>query len=344
MANCTDLRSPMITTEEITARYELLQSWLKDIIPNEVYEITLLAGDASFRRYYRLHFQDRTLIAMDAPPVLEDSRAFIVLTDIFTQLGLSVPKLIATNVDNGFLLLSDLGDNLYFQALNTENFQQLYNNAIEKLLILQQCSRQSSWDFPIFDQTLFHTELSRFNEWYLIKYLHLKLTVTEEKILAKLFENLIQSVLNQPQVCVHRDYHSRNLFALPDNQVGIIDFQDALWGPVTYDLVSLLRDCYIFWPQKDILRLANSFYSQATINGYSQEQFLRDFDWMGIQRHLKASYIFARKWCRDANSNYLNDIPRTLNYVYEACKNYPELTDFKLFMEEKILHRFEEFN
>lgn len=330
----------MITTEEIAARYVLLQNWLKEKLPHQTYEISLVAGDASFRRYYRLNFREHSLIAMDAPPALEDSHAFIALTDIFSNLGLAVPKLIATDVDNGFLLLSDLGDNLYFQALTSENFQQLYINAIEQLLILQQCPRQQNWDFPIFDQALFHTELSRFNEWYLIKYLQINLTTTEEKLLSKLFEKLIQSAVNQPQVCVHRDYHSRNLFALADNQVGIIDFQDALWGPITYDLVSLLRDCYIAWPQEDILQLANNFYDQAQTQqkiNYNQEQFLRDFDWMGIQRHLKASYIFARKWCRDANNNYLNDIPRTLNYAYEISKNYPEFSDFLMFMEDRIL-------
>lgn len=331
----------MITTEEITQRYLLLQTWLTEVLPQQDYDISLLAGDASFRRYYRLHFQDHTLIAMDAPPALEDSHPFVALTKIFSQLGLSVPKIVASDLTSGFLLLSDFGDDLYFKVLSPENFQQLYSNAIEQLLTLQHYSRQTDWDFPVFDQALFHTELSRFSEWYLLKYRQIKLTRNEEKLLSILFHNLIQAAIAQPQVCVHRDYHSRNLFALPQNQVGIIDFQDALWGPITYDLVSLLRDCYIAWPKEDILALANNFYYQAQTAtarpNYAQEQFMRDLDWMGIQRHLKASYIFARKWCRDDNDGYLNDLPRTLNYVYDVCKNYPQLADFQLFMEEKIL-------
>lgn len=333
----------MISEEEIKHRYLALQTWLKTVLPEKNYEITLLAGDASFRRYYRIHFETYTLIAMDAPPALEDSHSFYALAHIFGTLGLLVPTILAADVTAGFLLLHDLGDNLYFTILTRENFRPLYNKAIEQLLILQQCPRDCGWNFPVFDAALFETELSRFKEWYLEKHLQIKLTSSDEKVLTSVFQKLIQSALAQPQVCVHRDYHSRNLFLLDGNKVGIIDFQDALWGPISYDLVSLIRDCYIAWPKEDVLQLAHNFYEQTQeakhITGYTIDQFSHDFDWMGMQRHLKAIYIFARKWRRDANSGYLNDIPRTLSYVYDVCKNYAEFSDFQLFLEDKVLSK-----
>lgn len=330
----------MLSIIELQQRQQELEQWLKVALPSRNYSISFLAGDASFRRYFRIHLDNYNLVAMDAPPALEDSHSFVAVSQIFGQLGLSVPKIIDSDLTSGFLLISDLGDDLYFKVMNETNFISLYSNAIEKLNLLQECPISQDWIFPAFDGRLFMTELTLFKEWYLEKHLQLKLTSSEVGVLNKIFTVLIESALAQPQVCVHRDYHSRNLFALPDNEVGIIDFQDALWGPVTYDLVSLLRDCYLAWPEAEILQLAEQFYFQARskhLENVALEQFMEYFDWMGMQRHLKAIYIFARKWHRDGNDNYLNDIPRTLNYIYAVCKKYSQFSDFRGFLEDKVL-------
>lgn len=323
----------MLSLELIQQRSLQLKTWLHYTLPAQSFQMTLLAGDASFRRYYRIFLPEHTLIAVDAPPHLEDNPGFIGIANVFTALGLQVPRIIASELSAGFMLLNDLGDDLYFNVLTTDNSQRLYENAIDKLLIIQKSPQNSGWNFPPFDQALFHQELERFKEWYLLKHLQLTLTTIEERILDKAFDLLINNALNQPQVCVHRDYHSRNLFALADNDVGIIDFQDALWGPITYDLVSLIRDCYIDWPKHQVLQLAMNFYeANGLLPKHSPEQFLLWFDWMGIQRHLKASYIFARKWHRDHNDGYLKDIPRTLNYVLDVSEQYPQLKDFRNFL------------
>lgn len=324
-----------------TQRNTALQQWLHTQLPNHTFHMTPLAGDASFRRYFRLHHGDTTLIAVDAPPEHENSVAFIGVASTFARLGLHVPQIIAADIDSGFLLLSDLGDGVYFNVLNTNNATRLYESALNALCLIQSCPQQNDWHFPPFDQRLLLHELHNFRDWYLLRHKQLSLTQQEENLLTRTFTQLIESALAQPQVCVHRDYHSRNLLELPDGQIGILDFQDAVWGPITYDLVSLLRDCYIAWPQQQVLNLVRNYYDQIRQNKalpvMSFEQFMTWFDWMGIQRHLKASYIFARKWHRDHNANYLSDIPRTLRYVVDVTQNYPELAEFRAFLLERAL-------
>lgn len=322
-------------------RLAALQNWLKNQLTQANFTLTLLAGDASFRRYFRVHLPEKTLIAMDAPPEKEDSHPFIEIAKIFHKKNLKVPEIIAVDLTQGFLLLTDLGDDLYFRVLNKHNAEQLYGNAIRELLTIQKCQQNQGWHFPAFDDMM-KEELLRFREWYLLKHLNLALSDKEENILTAAFETLVNSALAQPQVCVHRDYHSRNLLALTNNSVGILDFQDAVWGPITYDLVSLIRDCYIAWPDTQVITWAKNYFQQASQVGIMPQQqnfllFMRWFDWMGMQRHLKAIYIFARKFRRDNNPNYLPEIPRTLHYILTVGGQYPEFKNLIKFLQTRVL-------
>ena len=325
-------------------RQQALQQWVTQQLGRDDVALTPLANDASFRRYFRLRWDKQSLIAMDSPPDKEDCGPFVQLSNIFTQQGLHVPKIIAAELTQGFLLLTDLGDRLYFNELNKNNADQLYGIAIDSLLLLQQYRSRDHFNFPVFDNLMVE-ELARFREWYLLRHLQLDLTTHEETLLADSFNRLVTSAIQQPQLCVHRDYHSRNLMVLPQQQVGILDFQDAVWGPITYDLVSLLRDCYISWPQEKVQQWVKIYFEKAQNQGLlltnTLSEFQRWFDWMGMQRHLKAIYIFARKFHRDDNSNYLNDIPRTLNYIFQVGEQYKEFQPLLKFLKEKTLEKQE---
>lgn len=317
-------------------RLQQLQQFVQQSSNGDDFTIQPLAGDASFRRYFRVFLPNQTLVAMDAPPDKEDSHPFVATAKTFAAQGLQVPEIIQADLSAGFLLISDLGDDLYFKILNNTNADELYKNAINKLITIQACAQKSPYDFPTFAPLLIE-ELKRFKEWYLETHLKLSLTTTEQHLLADTFQLLADNAAAQPQLCVHRDYHSRNLMRLPNKGVGILDFQDAVWGPATYDLVSLIRDCYIAWPNEQVEQWALYYYQQAleqgTFDKKNPTQFLQCFDWMGIQRHLKASFIFARKWHRDQNPNYLAEIPRTLNYVLTVSEKYPEFKKFREFMQ-----------
>lgn len=316
-----------------------LQEWLRGHLPVTTWELSPLAGDASFRRYFRVRTDNTSWVAMDAPPDKEDSHNFVGIAKVFANLGVTVPQIITANLEQGFLLITDFGNQLYWQALNTQTADPLYRAAIQSLITIQSCPQDKYWHFPTFAEIMVE-ELKRFREWFLLKHLGLTLNSTEEKILEDTFAQLVASALEQPQICVHRDYHSRNLMVLPDKKVGILDFQDAVWGPITYDLVSLIRDCYIAWPKPQVETWALHYYQLANSKGLLQhnnpQQFIRWFDWMGVQRHLKAIYIFARKLHRDNNPNYLKEIPRTLQYVLDITSCYPEFTAFKKLLASRV--------
>ncbi len=318
-------------------RYLLLQAWLKHVLPTD-FAITPLAGDASFRRYFRISQGQQTFVAMDAPPTHEDVAPFITIAHALRAHGVVTPRLIDADLTQGFLLLSDLGDMLYLKALNPDTAESLYNRAFQTLHSLQTCALSP---LPLFDEGMILRELSLFVEWYLQKHLGLSLKTQDQKILVTAFSHLIQSAQAQPQCFVHRDYHSRNLLVLPEGGVGVLDFQDAVHGPVTYDLVSLIRDCYITWPEADVTRWMQAFQDQATekktLPKVSSALFMRWADWMGMQRHLKAIGIFSRLNHRDHKHPYLQDIPRTLNYVYHISEKYPEFSDFKHWLEDHVL-------
>lgn len=318
-----------------------LNQWLQSQLGRSASElkVTPLAGDASFRRYFRVCLDHETFVAMDAPPNKEDCRPFVAVAKVFSQQGLHVPQIFHADLTQGFMLIADLGDQLYFNILNASNANRLYRNAIKALLTIQSCPQNQGWHFPAFDALMLE-ELSLFRKWYLLEHLKLALTSAEETMLAQAFEKLVASGLEQPQVCTHRDYHSRNLMALANDNTGILDFQDAVWGPVTYDLVSLIRDCYIAWPRAQVEQWALDYYNQATAAKLLTAEaatFMRWLDWMGIQRHLKAIFIFARKFRRDQNANYLGDIPRTLQYVLDAAERYVEFAPLRNFLQERVL-------
>jgi aminoglycoside/choline kinase family phosphotransferase len=322
-------------------RLKELKAWLYQTL-NTVPALIPIVGDASFRRYFRFQHEGQSFIAMDAPPSLEDSHSFVSVARSLAPLGVRVPYIQAQNLAQGYLLLEDLGDRLYLRELNENNADTLYTRATTSLLRIHQCDQVVEYTLPFFDSTYIMRELLLFQEWFLDQYLHVPIPTT---MLRKLFEMLVTSAQEQPQVFMHRDYHSRNLLVVEDD-VGVLDFQDAMWGPVTYDAVSLLRDCYIAWPQNKVEGWAINFYHYSQEigliqRGHSEQQFMRWFDLMGLQRHLKAIFIFARKYLRDGVQDYLADIPRTLNYVINVSENYPELHHFRHYLLEHVMPRME---
>jgi len=322
-------------------RLEQLQRWLSDELGLPEYTIAPASADASFRRYFRIRFDGESRIVMDAPPDKEDSRPFVSIGRQLRGIGLNVPEILAEDLQQGFLLLSDLGDRQYLDVLDAQNAGRLYGDAMGALATLQ-ASGPGAQQLPPYDRELLWCEMELFREWYLGKHLGLVLNAGEQTVLDETFELLVVSALEQPAVSVHRDYHSRNLMVSEHNP-GILDFQDAVYGPLTYDLVSLLRDCYIAWPREQVEGWVSDYHDMAFEQGIlgerQLERFLRWFDLMGVQRHLKATGIFARLNHRDGKPGYLNDIPRTLGYVVEVCGRYPQLRPLRALLEEHVLPR-----
>jgi aminoglycoside/choline kinase family phosphotransferase len=254
--------------------------------------------------------------------------------------SINVPKIHHRNIDQGFLMLEDFGPVCYLDKLNPQSADVLYQKAMHTLLLLQQNTNIQSCFLPEYNYDLLNTELELFRNWFVRQLLDTSLNTEINKMLDNTWQKLINSALAQPRVCVHRDYHSRNLMYTNGDQPGVIDFQDAVVGPITYDLVSLLRDCYISWPDQQVHNWVDDYY-QLLINNQQispdREQFHRWFDLMGIQRHLKAIGIFARLKIRDNKPGYVKDIPRTMNYVTAICARYPELGEFNEFLKQHIL-------
>ncbi len=319
-------------------RLELLKQWLSNTLSQSELLLEPASSDASFRQYFRVTSRNKSYIVMDAPPSQEDVGPFVKITHLFQQAGINVPKLYAEDVENGFLLLGDLGRQEYLSALNSESVEGLYGDAISALLTLQtRCFNDDN--LPIYDRAMLQKEMMLFSEWYLGRHLGLELTRGEQTVLQQSFSLLETNALAQPQVCVHRDYHSRNLMVCTENNPGVLDYQDAVVGPISYDLVSLLKDCYIGWPEAQRYHWVNQYYQQASSAGVlecDESQFIEWFDLMGMQRHLKAVGIFARLNYRDGKSSYLNDIPRTLNYLLEMAKKYPQFSDMVKFFKPQV--------
>lgn len=285
------------------------------------------SADASFRRYFRVDTADgASLIAMDAPPPQEDVRPFVQVAELFGATGVTVPQILAQDVERGFLLLSDLGSTTYLQQLSPDTAHKLYLDAIDALVLLQVQSRPGA--LPEYSRELLQRELMLFPDWYLGKHLNAKLDDKQTADLNKVFEILLANNLAQPQVYVHRDYHSRNLMVLDKGNPGILDFQDAVYGPITYDLVSLLRDAYIQWDEEMVLDWAIRYWERARRAGlpvsHDIDAFYRDFEFMGLQRHLKVLGIFARLYHRDGKDGYLNDIPLVMEYTRKTAYRYKE--------------------
>lgn len=303
-----------------------LEVWLKQVLPGQSFTLTIASADASFRRYFRVHLADKTLIAMDAPPPQEDCRPFVRIARLLLDAGMNVPKIIAEDVEQGFLLLSDLGDTTYLSQLNQDNASKLYGDAADALIKLQLASKPDV--LPPYDEALLTRELNLFPDWHISKHLGIALEAKQDTALRAVFETLNKNILGQGQVYVHRDYHSRNLMICEDNP-GVLDFQDAVYGAVTYDLVSLLKDAYISWDEEQIIDWTVRYWEKARKAGLPVPpdfgDFYRDFEWMGAQRHIKVLGIFARLYHRDGKDGYLKDMPLVMEYLRKVCERYVEL-------------------
>ncbi|EDY86166.1 aminoglycoside phosphotransferase [gamma proteobacterium HTCC5015] len=325
-------------------RFSLLNEWLTQ---HQASHPISVAGDASFRRYFRVTQStdegSRSLIAMDAPPDKEDSSPFVERARALLAEGIRAPELVAVDLEQGFMLLEDFGDRQLLSKLDTTTVEAYYGRAMDDLLKLQ--THMDTRELGDYDSDLLQREMSLFDEWLLEKHLEVRLEDNERRILNISYRMLEANALEQPQVFVHRDYHSRNLMVLSEQppELGMIDFQDAVAGPITYDLVSLLRDCYIEWPRQRVEEWVADYHLRAVEAGLTHtdgETFLRWFDWMGVQRHLKAAGIFARLKHRDGKVGYLGDIPRTLGYILDVCQRYDTLKPFAaLLLKRQIAER-----
>ena len=318
-------------------RFLALQHWLTGLTDQSADITTLRAAssDASFRRYFRVDCAaGTTAIVMDAPPPHEDVRPFVQVAQLFAGCGVSVPQVLAQDVTNGFLLLSDLGSTTYLHQLNPDSANTLYLDAINALVQIQQHSRPHV--LPDYDRTLLERELQLFPDWYIARHLGVALSQAQRAALDGVFAALLANNLAQPQVYVHRDYHARNLMVLPSasdgapGNPGILDFQDAVYGPITYDLVSLLRDAYIEWDEERVLDWTIRYWERARRAGLPVnpdiDAFYRDFEFMGLQRHLKILGIFARLYHRDGKDAYLKDLPLVLQYARKTAGRYKVLS------------------
>ena len=313
-------------------RLQQLNEWLSEVLKNTPYEIEPASADASFRRYFRVAVNDATYIAMDAPPPQEDCSPFVHAAEVLSQSGLNVPKIIAQDISNGFLLLSDLGNTTFLNVLQSHNGLEvaadLYRDASQALIKMQLASKLGV--FPEYNEALLMREMALFPEWYVARHLQVTLTDVQQETMRKTFNLLNANILAQAKVYVHRDYHSRNLMVQNDSHdLGILDFQDAVYGPITYDLVSLLKDAYISWDEDQILDWAVRYWQSARKAGLPVPEdvadFYRDFEWMGAQRHIKVLGIFARLYHRDGKDGYLKDMPLVMDYLRRVCDRYIEL-------------------
>ena len=304
-----------------------LNQWLNEAIGTEDYQLQPVSGDASFRRYFRLTHNDESYIIMDAPLAQEGCSPFVDVAERLLAVNINVPRILKKDLRQGFLLLSDLGDEQYLDQLTEQSADKLYQDAMQVLFTIQQQTDTNG--LPPYDETLMFQEMELFRNWLLVKHIGLDLSDESQAMLDEVFKLLLDEALIQPKVFVHRDYHSRNLMinGPGSNNPGVLDFQDAVCGPFTYDLVSLLKDCYIKWPRQRIQGWAHNFFEQIADDhlDIGEREFMRWFDLMGVQRHLKASGIFSRLYHRDGKVAYLADIPRTLSYITDLSDKYPEL-------------------
>jgi N-acetylmuramate 1-kinase len=330
----------------VDLRLEQLRQWLAGLFGAADFNIAPASADASFRRYFRVQHQGHTWIAMDAPPEKENMEPYIRVAEMLGAIGVNAPRIMHRDLDAGFLLNSDLGSRMYLAELqHAAEADRLYHDALSALTRIQSKGQQYAAQLPPYDGPLLQREMALFTDWFCVRHLGLQLTAAENRSLQETCDWLTLEALGQPRVFVHRDYHSRNLMVCdaPDHMAnpGILDFQDAVLGPVTYDLVSLLRDCYVAWPLQRVHGWVERFRCELQAAGMAceadRDQFLRWFDLMGVQRHMKAIGIFARLWHRDGKSGYLKDIPRTLGYVRAVAEHYPQLRHLETLIDSRVL-------
>ncbi len=329
-------------------RQQQLTEWLSSLNPQQTFTLAPASADASFRRYFRATFTDGTTkIVMDAPPQHEDCKPFLHVGKLFENAGTHVPHVYAQDLTQGFLLLSDLGNTTYLQALNAGNARQLYGAATDALIKIQLASREN--ELPPYDEALLRRELNLFPEWYIAKHLGVTLNAKQQAKLEEVFTRILANNLAQPCVYVHRDYHSRNLMFIGSPHLnplpqageeanekgnfltspGILDFQDAVYGPITYDLASLFKDAYVKWEEPEIIDWLIRYWENARKAGLPVREdfgeFYRDYEMMGVQRHIKVLGIFARLYHRDGKDGYLKDMPLVMSYLRSACERYIDL-------------------
>jgi aminoglycoside/choline kinase family phosphotransferase len=364
---------------ETDARLALLKDWLSRDLGLHPERVEPASADASFRRYFRAFSDGSTFIVMDAPPGKEDVRPYLKVTRLLEGLGAHVPHVHEADIERGLLLLEDLGGTHYLSRLNAgDDPERLYGDALRVLADIQVRGEEAAAELPPYDREVLARELALMPEWFLGKHLALELSTADSQMIAAAFEFLMVEALAQPAVFVHRDYHSRNLMVVGDRvsgagrsgarvhgsgmtgvgargsaggngsgrNPGVLDFQDALRGPIGYDLVSLLKDCYISWPRERVVGWVSGYRgllrtqggeTGGRLAGSDEAEFLRWFDLIGVQRHIKVLGIFARLWYRDGKAGYLNDLPLTLDYVRDTCARYAELRDLARLLEQRVV-------
>lgn len=330
---------PATNTQDDDPRLSLLLEWITGLSSFTLRPQTLRAAseDASFRRYFRIDdASGKSFIVMDAPPPQEDVLPFIRISELFGATGVTVPEIFASNPEQGFLLLADLGTVMYSHQLNADTARPLYLDAINSLVLIQSHSQPDV--LPEYDRATQLREMGLFSEWYLGKQLGVTLSAAQQASLDQVFEYILANTMAQPQVYVHRDYHSRNLMVLSQGNPGILDFQGALYGPITYDIVSLLRDAYVEWDEEQVLDLVIRYWERARQAGLpintGFDSFYRDFEFMGLQRHLKILGIFCRLALRDGKTQYLAHLPLVLYHVRKTAQRYNTLIPLLRVLDE----------
>lgn len=317
-------------------RKQQLHTWINQNTDFECGSLETVSEDASFRRYYRFTCREQSIIAVDAPPDNEDASQFIAVAQSYRAEKVRVPEIYDYDLEQGFYIQQDFGDQMFSDFLTADSCDQLYFRALANIPLIQNCLSTEKGPLPIFDGAFIDRELNIFTEWLLEKYLQLSLNMVEKTMISQVFNTIKNSCLIQPKAGMHRDYHSRNLMLLSDNEIGVIDFQDAVVGPVTYDAVSLLRDSYQDWPKEKVLEWLQNWHSEYYAQ-YPWTEFKMWFDCVGIQRHIKIAGIFARLCLRDKKANYVLDIPHTLHYLIDEASQYPEYFEFVNFVRERVL-------
>ncbi len=322
-------KSDLIRFAQEDRRILQLAEWVTTVLGNDLEFIEFASEDASFRRYFRVGYKNNSFIVMDSPVNSAEFEAFIRISIKFKEIGLNVPEVFAADYQSGFALITDFGKTTYLAKLSSSTANSLYEDAIDSIVRLQKSSFSDVEFLPPFSKELIHSEMELFRQWYLKKHLKMKIPAEANEVLDHAFGILCAKAQSQPKVWVHLDYHSRNLMVVENGNPGILDFQNAVYGPISYDLVSLLRDCYIVWDQDDIDQWIRLYLIKARQGDVKIEldepQFKEWFDWMGVQRHIKVAGIFSRLYYRDQKPNYLSDIPRVMTYIKNVSKRYPHL-------------------
>ncbi len=314
-----------------------LEHWLLDLRLMVADSFEAISSDAGFRNYFRFNALDgEQMIAVDAPTETENNTAFIAIAKAYQAAGVNAPIVYASDLERGFMCVTDGGDCLLSDVITAENMSAYYGKCLQTLIALQGVAEVEGYILPAFDNQLLAREYALFTDWLLTQYLALDITPQQEQMISTAFSQLTDNFHQQPQVSVHRDYHSRNIMLDDKHQPFIIDFQDSVIGPITYDAVSLLRDCYVRWPAQQVLAVLKQWHQQY-YSQYPWPVFKQWFDLTGIQRHVKAAGIFSRLALRDGKTGYLDDIPNTLQYIIDIAGQYPELSAFAEFVESDVL-------